>query len=93
MNSPWYGDLLYVLFNLNAPLGLKKTKARFMKLKAIKFCIIDNVLYWKYFGGLLLKCLLKNDADKTMNDFHEGDCRGHLYWKTTANKVLRVGFY
>ena len=40
LNSPWYAYLLYVLFNLNAPLGLSKTKARFLKLKALKFYII-----------------------------------------------------
>lgn len=37
LNSPLYADLLYVLFNLNAPPGLSKTKARFLKLKALKF--------------------------------------------------------
>jgi hypothetical protein len=28
-----------------------------------------------------------------MKDFHNGDCGGHLYWKTTTNKILRAGFY
>ena len=28
-----------------------------------------------------------------MHDFHKGDCGGHLFWKTTANKVLRAGYY
>ena len=27
MNSPWYADLIFVLFNLNAPPGLTKTIA------------------------------------------------------------------
>ena len=93
LNSPQYADLLYVLFNLNAPLGLTKNKARILKLKAVKFCFIDNVLYCKDSGCLLLKFLLKNDADKIMHDFHEGDCGGHLYWRTTANKFLRARFY
>ena len=60
---------------------------------AVNFYIIKNVLYWKYAGGILLKCLLKDDAEKIMQEFHEGDCGGHLYWKTTANKILKVGFY
>jgi hypothetical protein len=30
---------------------------------------------------------------KICKEFHEGDCGGHLNWKTTANKILRVGFY
>eukprot|EP00253_Pinus_taeda_P007067 PITA_07067 len=28
-----------------------------------------------------------------MYDFHKGDCGGHLFWKTTANKVLRARYY
>lgn len=28
-----------------------------------------------------------------MKYFHKGDCGGHFYWKTTANKVLRVSYY
>jgi hypothetical protein len=26
---------------------MSKTKARFLKIKAVKFCILDNSLYWK----------------------------------------------
>ena len=93
LNSLWYADILYVLFNLNAPSGLSKTKARFLKLKAVNFYILDEVLYWKNYIGILLKCLLEDYADKIMHEFHEGECGGHLYWKTTANKILRAGFY
>lgn len=28
-----------------------------------------------------------------MEDFHKGDCGGHLFWKTTANKILREVYY
>lgn len=28
-----------------------------------------------------------------MQEFHEGDCGGHLYWKTTTNKISRASFY
>jgi hypothetical protein len=93
LNSPWYADLIFVLHNLQAPPGLTKTKARFIKLKALKYCILDENLYWKDPGGILLNFLLKDEADKVLQDFHEGDCGGHLSWKTTANKILRAGFY
>lgn len=87
LNSPWYADLLYVLFNLNVPSRLSKTKSRFLKLKEVKFCIVDDILYWKDVGGVSLKCLLKDDVDKVMQEFHEGNCGGHIYWKTTTNKI------
>ena len=59
----------------------------------MKYCIIDNALFWKDNGGILLNYLLKDEVDKIMQEFHAGDCGGHLYWKTTANKILRAGFY
>ena len=43
LQSPWYADIVYVLLNLQAPPGLSRTKMRFLKMKATKFCIIDNV--------------------------------------------------
>ena len=79
LDSPWYSDVIFVLTNLQAPPGLSRTKARFLKLKAMKFCIIDNALFWKDHGGILLNCLLKDEADKVMEEFHAHDCGGHLY--------------
>jgi ribonuclease HI len=93
LNSPWYADLIFVLQNLQAPPGLTKTKARFLKLKALKFCILEGNLYWKDPAGILLNCLLQDEADKVLQEFHAGECGGHMSWKATANKILRAGFY
>jgi hypothetical protein len=65
-NSPWYADLIFVLHNLQSPPGLTKTKARFLKLKALKYCIMNGDIYWKDAGGILLNCLLKEEADKAL---------------------------
>jgi hypothetical protein len=78
LNSPWYADLIFVLQNLQSPPGLTKTKARFLKLKALKFCILEGNLYWKDPAGILLNCLLKDEADKVLQEFHAGECCGHL---------------
>jgi hypothetical protein len=78
LNSPWYADLIFVIQNLQAPLGLTKTKARFLKLKALKFYILEGNLYWKDPAGILLNCLLKDEADKVLQEFHVGECGGHL---------------
>ena len=62
-------------------------------MKASKFCIIDNVLFWKNHESVLLNCLTLDEADKVLREFHAGDCGGHLYWKSRADKILRAGFY
>ena len=93
LNSSWYANILYVLLNINVPPGLSKTKARFLMLKAISYYILDKCLYWKKSSGLLHKCSPENDANKIKHEFHEGECGGHLYWKSNANKILRASYY
>ena len=90
--SPWYSDIVYVLRNLQAPEGLSKSRARSIKLKAAKFCIINQYLYWKDPRGVLLNYLLENEAQQTAKEFHKEDCGGHHSWKVTANKILRAGY-
>ena len=91
--SPWYSDIIYVLQNLQAFAGLSKTRARSVNWKDSKFFIMNQYLYWKDPGGVLLNCLLENEAQQTIKEFHEGDCGGHHHWKVVANKILRGGFY
>eukprot|EP00253_Pinus_taeda_P005017 PITA_05017 len=91
--SLWYSDIIYVLKNLSPPPGMTRNKARTIKLKAAKFCILNSTLYWKDPGGILLNCLVEKEAKKVMKDFHKGYCGGHLFWKSTTNKVLRAGYY
>jgi hypothetical protein len=93
VDSPWYIDIVYMMINLQAPLGLSKTKARFLNLKDVMFFNLDNSLYWKYLGGILLSCFLENDVKQAIEDFHKGDYGGHHYMKITTHKILRVGYY
>ena len=65
-HSPLYTDIILVLQNLQAPPGLSITKARFLKLEAVRFCILDNVIFWRDHSGILLNCLLKEEADKIL---------------------------
>jgi hypothetical protein len=44
---PWYKDILYFLQELRPPDGMEKSKARALKLKAVRYCLIDQALYWK----------------------------------------------
>ena len=77
--SPWYVDITFVLLNLQAPPGFTRTKARFLKMKSLRYCIIDNAFCWKDSGGILLTCLLKDEVDKILQEFHARDYGGHLY--------------
>ena len=78
---------------MQAPPELTGTKARSVKLKSSRYVIINGFLYWKDPGGILLNCLLETEVREKINEFHKKDYGGHLYWKTTAYKILRAGFY
>ena len=93
LQSPWYSYIVYVLQHLLPPPRISRSKGRSLKLKSAKFCILNSALYWKDLGGILLNCLVEDEAQKVMHEFHKGDCGDHLFLKTTANKVLRAGYY
>ena len=44
-SSPWYKDIIYVFKHLQAPVDMDKTRARFIKLKLVKYCILNVYLY------------------------------------------------
>ena len=50
-------------------------------------------MFCKDAGEILLNCLLEEEVDKVINEFHKGDCGGNHYWRATANKILRAGYF
>jgi hypothetical protein len=70
-----------------------KRKARYLKLKSIRYFLIDQVLYWKDPQGVLLRCLDPQEAQKIVFNFHDSLCGGHHFWRTIAYKIIRVGYY
>jgi hypothetical protein len=53
----WYKDIIFFLQELRPPDGIDKIKARDLKIKEIRYFLIDQVLYWKDPLGVLLICL------------------------------------
>ena len=75
----WYRDILYFLRELNPPDGMCKSKARALKLKAVRYCLIGQVLYWRDPLGVLLRCMNPPEAQQVMFDFHIGLCGGRHF--------------
>jgi hypothetical protein len=66
---------------------------RDLKLKAIRYCIVDHALYWKDPVGVILIWLDPDEAKQTMIDFHDSLRGGHHFWRTIAYKILRDGYF
>jgi hypothetical protein len=92
-NCKWYNHIIHFLQTLSVPSDLTRTQGRDLKLKDMNFCINGNLLFWKNPIGLLLRCINQEEATRIMIEFHNSECGGHHYWKTTAHKILRAGYY
>jgi hypothetical protein len=88
----WYKDIIFFLQNLHPPSGMERNKVRSLKLKSIKYFFVDQILYWKDPLGVFLRCLDPQEAEKIMSNFRDSLCRRHHYWRTTAYKILKVGY-
>jgi hypothetical protein len=89
----WYKDIIHFLKKLQPLDDFEKKKVRDLKLKAIKYFLIDHILYWKDPIGVILRCLDPEEAQKTMTNFYDNLCGGHHFWRTTTCKILRAGYF
>jgi hypothetical protein len=76
-SSNWYKDIVSYLLTLKCPTNLSPSKARTLKLHAVRYCISEGQLYWKDPLGFLLVCLVESETNKVISQFHEGVCGGH----------------
>lgn len=66
-----------LLRNLQCPLDLDKVKVRYFKLKAMRYCIINDHLFWKDPRGILLNCINEDEEERITVEFHIGSCEGN----------------
>ena len=83
-----YANIIYVLLNLQASPELSTTKSMFLKMKSLKFCIIDNSLFWRNHEGILINYLLKEEFDNVLQEFHAGDFEDIFTRKPLLTKFL-----
>ena len=91
--STWYANIVYFLLYLQCLEHLDRKAARSLKLITTNYCLIEQQLFWKDPGGILLRCIDKPEIEGVISESHEGACGGHKYWNTTAYRILRAGYY
>ena len=77
--STWHADIVHFLLYLQFPEHLEKKAARSLKLKTTKYCLIEQQLFWKDPGGILLRYLYKLEIEEVISKSHEGACGGHKF--------------
>eukprot|EP00253_Pinus_taeda_P013331 PITA_13331 len=88
-----YTDIIYYLKNGYAPSYLDHTKKRALRLKAKQYQLINDILFRMNYDSVLLRCLEKSEANKVLQELHDGPVGGHYTGDATAHKILRAGYY
>ncbi|KAG2725657.1 hypothetical protein I3760_01G076300, partial [Carya illinoinensis] len=71
----------------------KNDEARKIRRKAVRFILIDRVIYKRAFSTQLLRCISLQEAQYILIEIYERICRNHSRKKTLAKKTVRVGYY
>ena len=77
----------------NGMLPNRKDATRKLKVRALRFVLIKDVLYKKGFSCPYLRCLGPEDVDYVMREFHERICENHSGARLLVNKLIRAGYY
>uniref|UniRef100_A0A2N9G1P7 Uncharacterized protein n=1 Tax=Fagus sylvatica TaxID=28930 RepID=A0A2N9G1P7_FAGSY len=63
-------------------------KARKLKVRSIRFILMQGVLYKRGFSLPYLRCLDKAEADYVMREVHEGICGNHSGARSLVHKLM-----
>jgi ribonuclease HI/transposase InsO family protein len=69
------------------------SEARKLTVKALRYALIEGILYKKSFTIPYLRCLRPDEAKSALEEVHEGICGQHLGGRSLAHKLVRLGFY
>ena len=89
----FYADIIYFMKNGYAPFHLDHIKKRALRLKAKQYQLVNDVLFKRNYDSVLLRCLEKTEAEKVLQELHDGPAGGHYAGDATAHKILRAGYY
>ena len=70
-----------------------RDEARKLRIKSVKYFLMDEVLYKRGFSQFYLRCLAPDEANYVLREVHEGACGNHLRARSLVHKVIHVGYY
>lgn len=75
------------------PPNFSHEERRWLDLHSKDYLIIENTLYHHGVDCILCCFLTREEAEKTLNDCHGGECGGHLSRLETTQKILHAGYF
>ena len=89
----WYYDIMKFLEFVVYLDGADKRECRSIRMMAIQYILCGGQLYRRSYNGLYLCCLNKEEAEKVIEEIHQGICGPHVNGRMLAKKILRIGYY
>ncbi|XP_063947569.1 uncharacterized protein LOC108203383 [Daucus carota subsp. sativus] len=89
--ATWMDEIKLYLENGHLPTNADETRK--LQVRALKYVLIEGILYRKSFVIPYLRCLRPDEAREALREVHEGVCGQHLGGRALAHKVTRLGFY
>jgi hypothetical protein len=72
---------------------LSSTDRRRIQYQARHYIILEDTLYRRGIDSVFRRCLMFDEAEKDLNDYHSRSCGGHMFGYDTAEKILREGYF
>ena len=60
---------------------------------AIQYILCRGQLYRRSYDDIYLRCLKKEEAEKVMEEVHQGICGPNMNGRILAKKILRMEYY
>jgi hypothetical protein len=89
----WYGDIIIYLQTQNFQLDLSSVDLRHIRYQAYQYIILGDTLYRCGIDSIFQRCLTYDEAEKDLNDCHCRACHVHVFGYSTAQNILRVGYF
>jgi len=91
--TSWHTDARQYLEHNTIPSHFSIRQKRPLRLKALAYQLVHEVIYRKHSKRVLLRCLEAHELEVVLQDLHDRPTGGHFLGNTTAHKVMQAGFY
>jgi hypothetical protein len=89
----WYENLSYLLHHGTCLENLNPRERRALKLKSVQYRLINSILFYINYDGVLLICIEQDDVGNIMREPHDGPLGGNFVRETMTHKILRASYY
>ncbi|WRX16189.1 Integrase zinc-binding domain - like 10 [Theobroma cacao] len=91
--KPWSYDIMQYIKHQVYLENATENDKRFLKRLAMGFYLNEEILYKRNRDQILLICVDAVEANKIMEEVHEGSCRAHTNGHMLARQIMRAEYY